>query len=181
MTIKSCKVFPISITQAAKCCVCYQFKKEYKVCTNQKCSDGIICYDCLDKMDSSQKEMCQICRTKMDVFKTNVQFQPIQIHIKNDYISSDYNDNGNSQIVLLRSKKTKCCLCEIVKIILAVISILLFSYIIGLLIVCGLLSLNIEFEIRTMNPFLYIFIGACILGSITFCCCRIVAVNKNHK
>lgn len=173
MTITSCKVFPISITQAAKCCICYEYKNSYKVCTNQKCSDGIICFDCLEKMDSTQKEMCQICRTKMDIFKSNVKIQPIHIYIDHD---------RNNNTILYRSKQDKCCLLGFIKIIASVALILIFSYTIGLVTVSIILNLNIKIEIQNMNPFLYIFIGLFIMGSLTFCCSQIsLCIKKNDK
>lgn len=168
MTITSCKVFPIAITQAAKCCVCYEYKNDYKVCTNQKCSDGIVCYDCLEKMDSSQKEMCQICRTKMDVFQNKVKIQPIHIYI--DHHCDDH-------MILHRTKQKHYCLHDFIKILFTILLILLFSYAIGLVTVCTILNLNIKLEMQTMNPFIYMFVGLLIMGVITFCCSRIIKIK----
>jgi hypothetical protein len=171
MMTKSCKVFPISLSQAAKCCVCYEYKNNYKVCTNQNCSDGIICIDCLENMTSCQKSLCPICRIKQDVCKNLTTIQPISLH-KNTLTPSVQINNKNAHMHTNIREKVYYC-NRLLKIIFTSACILLISYIIGLITICSIFNLNIEKEISITNPFTYIIIGCCIIMCIAACCVNI--------
>ena len=167
-----CKVFPISITQTRQCCICYEFKKDYKTCANVKCSDGIICYKCLEKMDTNQKKICPICRTKMDTFKSKIKPEPIDI-----YIDTDYNHEE-----LYKKEKKIYCIQHFFKFICTVALLLIGAYAIGLVTICTIFNLNIKLELQIGNPLMYIFVGMFIIIGIMFCCVRIsYLANKNNK
>ncbi len=52
------------IFEQKKCCICLENVKEYDKCSNDKCTDGIVCLICIDKMTIKQKRKCSICTLK---------------------------------------------------------------------------------------------------------------------
>ncbi len=59
---KACMINAIlQFPSSKKCCICLENVREYDKCSNDKCTDGIFCLICLDKMTINQKRKCSIC------------------------------------------------------------------------------------------------------------------------
>ena len=55
------------------CCICLDKSKKYKKCS--KCVDGIICYNCLNKLMNKHIMTCPICRYESDIFDLQSKFK----------------------------------------------------------------------------------------------------------
>ncbi len=144
------KILPISSSK--KCCICLEITKRYKKCPNDKCTDGIYCLTCLNKMTLDQKKRCSICRQETNFLKK------IKIIVKKD------NENKN---INKRNKKKKCC-PEFICILFFTICCLLLSFTVGLIIFSN--GANISFVAKTCSPVILIIVGGIVL-LLGGCCC----------
>lgn len=139
------KILPISSSK--KCCICLEITKRYKKCPNDKCTDGIYCLTCLNKMTLNQKKKCSICSLETNFLKK------IKIIVKKD------NENINKNINNSKKKNNSCL--EFICILFFTICCLLLSFTIGLIIFSN--EDNISFVAKTSSPVILIIIGGIVL------------------
>ena len=147
---KLSKIFP----KNGNCCICYTTKSKFIRCSNFKCKDGIICFDCLEQMTPTQKSRCQICQIETSVFQ-KVQVKSIDIVI----------DNFDG-IVIGKNKKARCKVSDSMQIVFGSLCLLLSTYSVGLLFlfaVSGKIATNI-------NPIINVLIGIIIIMTLFGLC-----------
>jgi hypothetical protein len=141
-----------------KCCICYENKKKYVKCSNNKCSDGIICTKCFKQLTPKQKEKCPICSFKINInVKKNKCF-------KNDCLK-------------LNCLKLNCCLKKI-KILLISTLIIISSYIIGFSLFIFMNPNDITNILKFENSIVLIIIGSIINTIILFCC---ISIKRSYN
>lgn len=159
------KILPLYFNNSKKneknkkiCCICYENKKKYIKCTNNKCSDGIICTKCFKQLTVKQKEKCPICS-----FKIN-----INVKKNNDFKNNYFKNN---------CLKLNCCV-EKIKILLLSILIIISSYIIGLSLFIFMNPNDITNILKFENSIVLIIIGCIINTIIVFCC---ISIKRSYN
>ena len=164
MKKKSYKVLPILSSQRLKCCICMENKKEYIQCTNEKCTDGVICLKCLKHMTQEQKDICQICRKKMNVFHN--------VDIKQNSRQRENID------VLDTLRRSEIYMKGVFGIIFGICGCMLLFYFVGLIFMHVIFKLNIEDEMRSTNPFIYIILGGVTCAFVLIVCFSMCYLKK---
>ena len=167
----SSKILPIFSNKNNKeCCICMNISNNCVICTNPKCSDGIICLKCLNKMNDSQKNHCQICRVEMDAFKT-IEVKPVaNINHRRKY---SVITNIKNKIKCFKRGEIRPSFCKTIKEGICLLSItslfLLVAYCSGLICVfmfTGVMHTN-------FNPIIHILIGFVVMVlsfALIWCC-----------
>ena len=153
------KILPISSSK--KCCICLEVTKRYKKCPNDKCTDGIYCLTCLNKMTLDQKKRCSICRQETNFIEKN---KKIKIIVK-----KDSNQNINK-------KKNYCQ--DFICILFFIICCLLLSFTIGLIIFSS--GDDISFVAKTCSPVILIIVGGIIVLLVGCCCLSFIYFLKEN-
>lgn len=66
---KNNKFYKIFQIKQQNCCVCYEKKDKIIRCINLKCTDGVICFECFNKLDKNLKKRCLICNIERNHIK----------------------------------------------------------------------------------------------------------------
>lgn len=158
MTSISNKIIPLYDNKYnIQCCICLDIKKKYIICSNEKCTDGIICLSCIKKMSIQQLNQCPICRVKMDTFIIK--------------------KSGSS---VIKKRNIHGGLYEKLTVILLSITICVGSYILGLCIFMILKVQTVEVLTRDINPLIFILIGLLFIVTILFCISSIRSYYRNY-
>lgn len=158
------KVIPTIFHKKTKpCCICFENKQHFISCSNTACTDGIICFNCLKNMSPQQKNICQICRVPTNNFKKTHQI-----------------------LSLPKKKSTKKCfhLLENIKILILSILIPIFAYFLGLIVMYLFFDINIKYNMRSLNPFIFVIIGIlslCLCISCWCCWHHLINIIKNNR
>ena len=159
------KVIPLYFNNNnLKCCICYENKKKYIKCSNEKCNDGVICLVCVNKMSDKQKEKCPICRVKLDSFIMNHKKKEKNINIAR---TTNY---------LIKN------LLYILKLIAISLIIMTASYLIGFCVIITIKNDSNYNELLTnIHPMIFMGIGALMMLTIGYCIGSIINYQVNYR
>ena len=158
MTVNNNKIIPLYNNKYnIPCCICLEPKKKYIICSNEKCDDGIICLSCIKKMSIQQLNQCPICRVKMDTF--------IMKKSRNNVV---------------KKRNIHNCVYEKIAIVLLSILICIGSYFIGLSIIMIFKLESFEVLTKSINPLIFILIGAMFIFIVIFCVSSIRTYHHNY-